>query len=98
MPRCSFSGKEIPKGQGLMYVKKDGTILYFYSSKEKKNYLSLGREGRRQKWTPSAREFKERQAVKAAAPKREEPKKAEPRREEPKKAPVPAQKPAEHRK
>jgi large subunit ribosomal protein L24e len=88
MPRCSFSGKEIPKGQGLMYVKKDGTILYFYSSKEKKNYLDLGREGRRQKWTPSAREFKARQAVKAAAPKAEE-----------KKAPAkPAPKPAEQHK
>ncbi|MFN7990958.1 MAG: 50S ribosomal protein L24e [Candidatus Micrarchaeia archaeon] len=76
MPRCSFSGREIPKGQGLMYVKKDGTILYFYGSKEKKNYLSLGREGRRQKWTPSAREFKERQNVKAAAPKEGAEKKA----------------------
>jgi large subunit ribosomal protein L24e len=67
MPRCSFSGKEILKGQGLMYVKKDGTILYFCSSKEKKNYLKLGREGRRQKWTPSARDFKARQGL-AAAP------------------------------
>lgn len=74
MPRCSFSGKDIPKGQGLMYVKKDGTILYFYGSKEKKNYLTLGREGRRQKWTPAAREFKIRQAVKSseAKPKAEE--------------------------
>ena len=89
MPRCSFSGKDIPKGQGLMYVKKDGTILYFYSSKEKKNYLALGREGRRQKWTPSAREFKERQAVKAAAPKAEEKPKE--------KKPAPAAKPAEHK-
>ncbi len=98
MPRCSFSGKDIPKGQGLMYVKKDGTILYFYSSKEKKNYLALGREGRRQKWTPSAREFKERQAVKAAAPKVEE----KPKAQAPKQAPAPAKaaehKPAEHKK
>ena len=42
----------------MMYVKKDGTVLYFYSSKERKNYLNLGREGRLQKWTPAAREFK----------------------------------------
>ena len=69
MVRCSFSGKDIPKGQGLMYIKKDGTIFYFFSSKEKKNFLGLGREGRRQKWTPAAREFKLRQAVKAAQPK-----------------------------
>ncbi len=58
MPNCSFSGKVIPKGTGLMYVKKDGTVYYFYSSKEKKNFLDLGREGRRQKWTPAARKFR----------------------------------------
>lgn len=58
MVKCSFSSKDIPKGQGMMYVKKDGTVLYFYSSKERKNYLNLGREGRLQKWTPAAREFK----------------------------------------
>ena len=62
MVTCSFSGKEIPKGTGMMYVKKDGTIYYFYSSKEKKNFLHLKREGRRQKSTPAAREFKKSQA------------------------------------
>lgn len=64
MPRCSFSGKEIEKGKGIMYVKKDGTIYYFASSKEKKNFLGLKREGRRQKWTPASREFKKSQAKK----------------------------------
>ena len=62
MVKCSFSGKEIPKGKGTMYVKKDGTIYYFYSSKEKKNFLNLKREGRRQKWTPAARTFRKSQA------------------------------------
>ncbi|MBI5223719.1 50S ribosomal protein L24e [Candidatus Micrarchaeota archaeon] len=66
MVKCSFSGKEIPKGKGIMYVKKDGTITYFYSSKEKKNFLHLGREGRRMKWTPAARTFKAGLAQKAA--------------------------------
>ena len=61
MVRCSFSHKEIPKGKGLMYVKKDGTIYYFYSSKEKKNFMKLKREGRRQKWTPAYTEFQEMQ-------------------------------------
>ncbi|MBN1169942.1 50S ribosomal protein L24e [Candidatus Micrarchaeota archaeon] len=64
MVKCSFSGKEIPKGIGVMYVKKDGTIYYFYSSKEKKNFINLKREGRRQKWTPASREFKKSQAKK----------------------------------
>ena len=65
MPRCSFSGEEIPKGKGLIYVKKDGTVYYFASSKCKKNFLKLKREGRKQKWTPASREFKERQRGKA---------------------------------
>jgi ribosomal protein L24E len=47
-----------------MYVKKDGTIYYFYSSKERKNFLNLKREGRRQKWTPASREFKKSQKAK----------------------------------
>jgi len=70
MPRCSFSGQEIPKGRGIMYVKKDGTIYYFYSSKEKKNFLNLNREGRRQKWTPASREFKKGQAKKEESKKK----------------------------
>lgn len=65
MTKCSFSGKEIPKGTGIMYIKKDGTVMHFFSSKEKKNFLKLGREGRRVKWTPAARQFKIDSAVKA---------------------------------
>ena len=48
-----------------MYVKKDGTLFYFCSSKCRKNFLKLKREGRRQKWTPASREFKERQGSKS---------------------------------
>ncbi len=47
---CSFCGYEIPPGTGIMYVKTDGTILYFCSSKCRKNYL-LGRNPRKLKWT-----------------------------------------------
>lgn len=65
MVKCSFSGKEIPKGTGIMYIKKDGTVMHFFSSKEKKNFLKLGREGRRVKWTPAARQFKADSAIKA---------------------------------
>ncbi len=66
MPKCSFSQKEIEKGKGIMFVKKDGTIYYFESSQEKKNMLRLKREGRRQKWTPASREFKKGQAKKGS--------------------------------
>lgn len=34
-----------------MYIKKDGTVLYFYSSKEEKNFLKLKRKPRTTRWT-----------------------------------------------
>lgn len=67
MTNCSFCEGPIPKGTGLTYVKKDGTIFSFCSSKCRKNNLGLGREGRRQKWTPAAKKFMARQMSKAAA-------------------------------
>ncbi len=58
MKVCAFSGKNIPEGKGKMFVRKDGKVLYFYSSKEEKNYLKLRRKPRETKWT------KEYQAIK----------------------------------
>ncbi len=58
MPACYFCGSELKRGSGVLYIKKDGTFLYFCSSKCRKNSLKLGREGRRIKWTKSARAFK----------------------------------------
>jgi len=63
---CSFCNNQVAKGTGLVYVKKDGTLYYFCSSKCRKGSLNLGREGRRQKWTPAARKFKAGEARKAA--------------------------------
>ncbi len=57
MPNCYFCGGELSKGSGVMYVKRDGTLFYFCSSKCRKNFR-LGREGRRVKWTKSAKAFK----------------------------------------
>ena len=37
--KCSFTGKPIPPGTGMMYVKKTGQVLYFINSKAKKNKL-----------------------------------------------------------
>ena len=56
MPLCSFCGEEIKKGTGMMYVKKDGTVNYYCSSKCFKN-SQLKREGRRKRWTKKYREF-----------------------------------------
>ena len=57
MVNCSFCDTEVEKGSGMMFVKKDGTVFYFCSSKCRKNSTNLRREGRRQKWTPAARKF-----------------------------------------
>ena len=54
MPRvrhCSFCGYEIPPGTGIMCVRNDGRILWFCSSKCRKNYLKLRRDPRKLKWT-----------------------------------------------
>lgn len=50
MVKCSFSGKEIPKGRGIMYVRKDGQILWFFNNKCERNYL-LHRKPIHYKWT-----------------------------------------------
>ncbi|EMR74364.1 LSU ribosomal protein L24E [Thermoplasmatales archaeon SCGC AB-539-N05] len=48
---CSFCGKEIEPGTGKLFVRKDGTVYYFCSSKCQKNMLKLKRVPRRVKWS-----------------------------------------------
>jgi len=50
MSKCSFCGKEIPEGKGVMYVKIDGKIKWFCSSKCEKNALKLKRNPRKVRW------------------------------------------------
>ena len=57
--KCSFCGTDIPPGTGLMYVQKDGKILYFCSRKCEKNMLKLGRKPRKVKWTNEFHKLKE---------------------------------------
>jgi len=52
---CTFCGKNIVPGTGLMYVKNDGTILYFCSSKCKKNMIKLRRDPAKLKWCKKTR-------------------------------------------
>ena len=47
---CDYTGEEIEPGTGKMYVRTDGTILWFKDSKAEKNYF-LGREARDLEWT-----------------------------------------------
>jgi large subunit ribosomal protein L24e len=53
MAKCSFCGDEIKKGSGKMFVRDNGTILYFCKSKCEKNMLKLKRDSRKFKWTTS---------------------------------------------
>jgi large subunit ribosomal protein L24e len=47
---CNFSGEEIEPGTGVMYVKRDGTVMWFKDSKARKN-MKMGRNPRTVKWT-----------------------------------------------
>ena len=47
---CNFSGEEIEPGTGVMYVKRDGTVMWFKDSKARKN-MKMGRNPRKVKWT-----------------------------------------------
>ncbi|MCD6458645.1 MAG: 50S ribosomal protein L24e [Thermoprotei archaeon] len=48
---CSFCGKEIQPGTGMIYVKNDGTILRFCSRKCRVSMLKYKRNPRKLKWT-----------------------------------------------
>ena len=48
---CTFCGAEIEPGTGSMYIKKDGVIYNFCSSKCHKNLVHMGRVPRRTTWT-----------------------------------------------
>ena len=48
---CTFCGIEIEPGTGRMYIKKDGVVYNFCSSKCYKNLVILGRVPRRTTWT-----------------------------------------------
>jgi len=48
---CSFCGHEFPLGTDIMYVRNDGTILWFCSSKCRKSSIELKRDARKIRWT-----------------------------------------------
>ncbi|MCS7115925.1 MAG: 50S ribosomal protein L24e [Nitrososphaerota archaeon] len=49
--KCSFCGADIPLGRGIMFVKNDGSVRWYCSSKCRKNALELKRDPRKLKWT-----------------------------------------------
>ena len=58
MPKCSFSGEDLKPGTGIMFIKKDGKILWFKNSKCEKNFLKLRRVPRKVRWTQASRSEK----------------------------------------
>ena len=51
---CSFCGENIEPGTGKMFIRRDGTIFWFCSSKCQNN-ARLGRVPRRVRWTQAGR-------------------------------------------
>ncbi|MBI5553337.1 MAG: 50S ribosomal protein L24e [Candidatus Diapherotrites archaeon] len=49
--KCDFCGKEISKGTGITFVRKEGTMTHFCSRKCEQNTLKLKRKKRRVPWT-----------------------------------------------
>lgn len=58
MTRCDFCRKSIEPGTGKMFVRKDGKVFDFCSSKCEKNMLKLGRKPRTTRWTVEYAEVK----------------------------------------
>jgi large subunit ribosomal protein L24e len=48
--KCSYCGKKITVGKGKMFVRTDGTIILWCSSKCEKSY-KMGREAKKRKWS-----------------------------------------------
>jgi len=49
--KCSFCAYDIPIGRGVMFVKRDGTILNFCTNKCKKAMINYKKNPRKTRWT-----------------------------------------------
>lgn len=58
MTTCSFSGESIEPGTGLMFVRKNGEVLWFKNSKCLRNALKLHRINRQVRWTKAFQEHR----------------------------------------
>lgn len=104
---CTFCGDEIEPGTGRMYIKKDGVVYHFCTSKCFKNMIVLGRVPRRTTWTryyerekqirmkggPEVTEAPKARKVKKEEKAEEEPKEKPAEEEKPEKAEKPKEKP-----
>jgi large subunit ribosomal protein L24e len=56
--KCSFCKNNIEPGTGKMFVKNDGKVFYFCSSKCKKNMFKLKRDPKKVKWVIKEKKVK----------------------------------------
>lgn len=70
MVTCSFCGSDITQGSGRMYVKVDGKILYFCTSKCHKNMVGLKRKPRKTTWTAEYKKEKSQRIASSQATKK----------------------------
>ena len=56
--KCSFCSETIEPGTGKMFIRNDGKVFYFCSSKCEKNMLKLKREPKRVKWVSKKKKAK----------------------------------------
>jgi len=54
---CSFCGGEIAPGTGSVYVRRDGRVLRFCSSKCRKSLINLNRDPRKFKWSKAHKQM-----------------------------------------
>ena len=69
--KCTFCEAEIDKGTGMMFVKRDGRIEYFCSTKCRKNLHKLGRNPRYFRWTEKGKRAREKEIRQEKAEKTE---------------------------
>lgn len=55
MALCTFCGKEIEKGKGMIFVFTSGKTANFCTKKCEKNMLKLKRKARNVSWTEESR-------------------------------------------
>jgi len=55
--KCSICNSNIAKGTGKMFVRNDGRIFHFCSSKCQKNW-KMGRTGKKLKWVTKEKKIK----------------------------------------
>jgi large subunit ribosomal protein L24e len=56
MPRCSFCRQNYEFPRGLTLILNDGNILYFCSSKCRRNSVDLKRDNKKVKWAQEKKE------------------------------------------